>query len=134
ERVPLDEPAHRDLPAFALDLLGRDRAALLGDVEERLEQQAALGSSAREPAWLIGAGERVENRLDRRDAPGVLARDRVDPAPRAHEMEESLGDERRGHVRRDELIALGARAARELRDHVALLDARVDALLEHARR
>src|SRR5438445_787726 len=32
------EPAHGDLTALALDLLGLDRASLLGDVEESLEE------------------------------------------------------------------------------------------------
>ena len=42
ERMTFAEPAHRDLPALALDLLRLDRATLLGDVEERFKEQSPL--------------------------------------------------------------------------------------------
>src|SRR5438093_13037663 len=74
ERVLVDKPAHRDLAAVALDRFALDRAALFGDVEERLEQYAALRPAARDAAGLVGTGERVEDRLHARDALGVLGR------------------------------------------------------------
>src|SRR3979411_1756470 len=40
ERMARGEPAHRHVAAIARDLLGRDGAALLGDVEQRLEEHA----------------------------------------------------------------------------------------------
>ena len=93
ERVAFGEPAHRDLPAFAFDLLGLDRAALLGDVKEGLEKEAPLRASAGETTGLIGARQRIEDGLDRRDAPGVLARHRVDAAQHPHQVKDRLGDE-----------------------------------------
>src|SRR5256885_395009 len=80
ERVAFGEPAHRDLPAVAFDLLGLYRAALLGDAEERLEKKTALRAATCEAAGLIGSRERIQDRLDRRNAARVLARDRVDAA------------------------------------------------------
>ena len=130
--MTLAEPAHRDLPALALDLLRLDRAALLGDIEERFEQQPPLRSAAREPARLVGTRQRIKDCLDRRDAPRVLARDRVDAAQHPHQVEERLGHERRRHVRGQHLLGLRPGATLELREDRALVDARVDPLLEHA--
>ena len=133
ERVAFGEPAHGDLTALALDLLGLDRASLLGDVEESLEEQAPLRPSAREAARLIRSRERVEDGLDRRDAARVLARHGVDPAQHPDQVEDCFRDERRGHVRSEHLLGLRAGASFELREDGALIDARVDALLEDAR-
>src|SRR2546428_137292 len=133
ERMVLDEPAHRDLTALAVDLLRRDGAALLGDVEERFEQKPPLRAPASEAARLVGPRERIEESLYRRDPPGVPARHRVDAAQDAHEVEERLGDERRRHVRREQLLCLGAGSPLGLREDRSLFDARVDTLLEDAR-
>src|SRR5256885_719971 len=54
----LDEPAHRNLTALAVDLLRRDGTALLGDVEERFEQKPPLRAPASEAA--AGRGRGVE--------------------------------------------------------------------------
>ena len=78
QRMVFDEPAHRDLLPVPLDLLGRDGAPLLRDVEQRLEEHAPRRPSSREPAWLVGSRKRIEQRFDRRDPPRVLARDVVD--------------------------------------------------------
>ena len=80
EGMAFGEPAHRDLPAVALDLLGLYRATLLGDAEECLEKKTSLRAATREAAGLIGARERIQDRLDRGDAARVLARDRIDAA------------------------------------------------------
>ena len=133
EWVALGEPAHRDLPAVALDLLRLNGATLLGDTEKRLEKKTALRAAAGETAGLIGARERIEDGLDRRDASRVLARHRVDAAQHSDQMEERLSDERRGHIRREHLLGLRASASLELRDDGALLDPGVEALLEDAR-
>ncbi len=134
ERVLLGEPAHRDLPAVAHDLLGHDRAALLRDAEERLEEHAPLRAAAGEPAGLIGARERVEDRFDGGDPPRVLPRHVVDAPQDAHEVEERLADERRPEVGVDDVAPLRAAAPGRLRHDVNLRDAGVDALLELARR
>ena len=60
EWVALGEPAHRDLPAVALDLLRLNGATLLGDAEKRLEKKTALRAAAGETAGLIGARERID--------------------------------------------------------------------------
>ena len=133
ERMAFGEPAHRDLPAVTLDLLGLYRAALLRDAEERLEKKTALRAATCEAAGLIGARQRIQDRLDSRDAARVLARHRVDAAEHPDEMKDGLGDERRGHVRREHLLGLRAGPPFELREDGALVDTGVDSLFEDAR-
>src|SRR5258705_5128 len=127
------EPAHGDLPAVALDRLALDRAPLLGDVEERLQQHATLCTATRDAAGLIGARERIEHCFDDRYALGVFG-DRVDATQPTHEVEVCPGHQRPVEVRREELLRLRPHAALELRLDVVLLDGRVDPLLEDARR
>jgi adenylosuccinate synthase len=65
ERMPVREPTHRDLFAVALDRFAGDRAPLLGDVVEGLQEHAPLRAAAREAPGLVRAGQRVEHRLGR---------------------------------------------------------------------
>ena len=132
--VSLGEPAHRDLTAIAADLLRGDGATLFCDVEQRLQEHAPLRTTLCETAGLIGARKRVENCLDRRDPPGVLARDRIDPPKDPHQVEEGLRDERVAELEREKLLVLEARARGLLGAHVMLCDTEVDPLVEHARR
>ena len=82
---------------------------------------------------MVGARERIQNCLDRRDAARVLARHRVDAAEHPDEMKDCLGDERCRHVRREHLLGLRAGAPLELREDGALLDPGVDPLFEDTR-
>src|SRR5919201_2754817 len=129
ERMALLQPAHRDLPPLATDLLGDDRAALLGDREERLEPRAALTATLHD-AGLVRARKRIEHGLDDGDAPLVLAEHGVDAAQQSHELEDRLGDERRTEVQLEVLLPLRPRASDAPREQVALRDAGVDERLE----
>ena len=133
ERVRIEQPAHGDLFAVALDGFARDRSALLGDVVERLEEHAPLRPAARDAARLVGARERIEHGLDHRHSLRVLG-DRVDATQQSDEMEERLRDDGRAHVRSDELLGRCAEAPLIAGDHVVLLDGGIDALLEDGRR
>ena len=131
--MALAQPGHRHVAAVAGHLLGRDRAALLRDVEQRLEEHPPLAPALREAAGLIGARERIEDRLDRGDPAGVLARDRVDAPQHPDEMEHRLRDEGVPELEREQLLVLEARARGLLGPDVVLRDAEVEALVQHAR-
>src|SRR5260221_2151543 len=111
QRMAVIEPAHRDVTAVAADLLRCDGAALLGDVEQRLQEYSALGLALGDAAGLVGARERIEDGLDRRDAAGVLARHRVDPPQHPNEGGERLRHERVVALHREELLCPEARWA-----------------------
>ena len=104
------QPAHRDLAAFAADLLGDHGATLFGDREQRLEQRAPL-SATLDHAGLVGARQRIENGFDDRDAPLLLAQDRVHASQQTHQLEDGLRHQRRAVIQQQLLLALGTRAA-----------------------
>ncbi|HAL25375.1 MAG TPA: hypothetical protein DCP25_01340 [Chloroflexi bacterium] len=132
ERMPFGQPAHCHVAAVARDLFRGDRAALLGDVEERLEEDASLRASLREPTGLVGARQGIEHGLDRWDAAGVLAGDRVDAPEHADQMEQRLGHERVTELEREQLLVLEPGAGGLLGVDVVLCDAEVDPLVEDA--